>query len=53
MRTPDIVLLLGTVDYSGPLDREQRRERIRKLKRLEKIEEEVRQSAHKRELIRV
>ena len=40
--TSDLVLYLETDDYSGPLDRETRKELVRKLKRLEKAEAELR-----------
>jgi transposase len=42
LATWDLVLQLETDDYSGPLDREQRRELVRKLKRLEELEAELR-----------
>lgn len=42
MGAQDLILHLETDDYSGPLDREQRKELVRKLQRLEELEEENR-----------
>lgn len=44
---PNLVLQLETDEYSGPLDRETRKELVRKLKRLEQLEEEHRRLQEK------